>query len=595
MAVKRSILAALVILALVGTIFYLDASLRPAWLKSFFKGATDQPLGLSETRAIEVGAQAPDFALHDLSGRTVRLSDFRGRKVVLNFWASWCPPCKQEMPDFESVYREHRNELIFLGVNMQETPDTVQRFLREEVQVTYPIVLDSDGSVTRGYNVRVYPTTYFLDEQGRFVMIGSLVGKFGPFTREELTQQVREFLRSASASRISQRGGVGDADRRNQSPPKARLGSKYFSAGELERIGLSMNLDEIPYRAELELDLLVTGCPFVDCIKSIDSPSFETPSETASWLKGNDLVMGVVLEGTAKAYPLKILTWHEIVNDFFGELPVVITFCPLCNSGLVFKRPVLEAKLAEFGVSGRLYKSDLVMYDRVTGTFWSQMEAAPIVGPLVGAAQSLERFPLEVVPWQNWRALHPDTLVLARPTMADRLGGRAGRPLDNPASKLFLQDYNQNPYEYQLEATVNYFAGPLLKDKRIDPFTTVLGLEVNDFAKAYLPEAIQQIGLLNDTLGGEPVLVVWNPTLKTVEFFNRRLPRQAEPLDFYKEGDRIKDHQTGTLWDFEAESLTGSLKDRPAKLEKLVAVQSFWFAWLAFHPKTELYSLDQSP
>lgn len=576
---KRGVPLIAMILVLVGTIFYLDASLRPVWLKSVFNGATTQPLGLLETGAIEVGGQAPDFALHDLSGRTVRLSDFRGRRVVLNFWASWCPPCKEEMPDFDRVFQEHRDDLVFLGVNMQESVDAVQRFLREEVQVTYPIVLDSDGSITRGYNVRVYPTTYFLDEQGRFVKIGSLVGKFGPFTREELQQR------------------VGDADRRNQSLPRARLGSKYFSTGELERIGLreSVNPDEVPYRADLQLELLVTGCPFVDCIKSIDSPSFETPSEAASWLRGNDLVMGVVLEGTAKAYPLKILTWHEIVNDFFGPLPVVITFCPLCNSGLLFKRPVLEGKLAEFGVSGRLYKSDLVMYDQITGTFWSQIEAAPIVGPLVGEALSLERLPVEVVPWQNWKTLHPDTLVLARPTMADRLGGREGRPSQNPAAKMFLQDYDQNPYAYQLEATVNYFAGPLLKDKRIAPFTTVMGLEVNDSSKAYVPEAIQRVGLLNDQIGGEPVLVVWNPTLKTVEFFSRSLPQQAEPLEFHVEGESIKDLQTGTLWNFDGEPLSGSLKDRGAKLEKLMGVQSFWFAWLAFHPQTELYSLDQSP
>lgn len=588
---KRGVLLIAVILALVGTIFYLDASLRPAWLKSFFSGATEEPLGLLETRAIEVGVQAPDFALHDLSGRTVRLSDFRGRKVVLNFWASWCPPCKEEMPDFETVYREQRDKLIFLGVNMQEPVDAVQRFLRGEVQVTYPIVLDSDGSVTRGYNVRVYPTTYFLDEQGRFMRIGSLVGKFGPFTREELRQRVGEFLSLG----ISQKGGVGDTDRRNQFPPRARLGSKYFSTGELERIGLRVNPDEIPYREDLELKLLVTGCPFVDCIKSIDSPSFETPSEAASWLKGTDLVMGVVLEGTVKAYPLKILTRHEIVNDFFGQLPVVITFCPLCNSGLVFKRPVLEGKLAEFGVSGRLYKSDLVMYDRLTGTFWSQIEAAPIVGPLVGEGLSLERFPVEVVPWQNWKTLHPDTLVLARPTLADRLGGREGRPSQSPAAKMFLQDYDQDPYAYQLESTVNYFAGPLLKDKRLDSFATVIGLEVNGSAKAYLPEAIEQVGLLNDTVGGEPVLVVWNPTLTTVEFFSRRLPQQAEPLEFYKEGDCIKDRQTGTPWGFEGEPLSGSLQDRPAKLEKLMGMQSFWFAWLAFHPKTELFVGEQRP
>ncbi len=583
---KRRVLLSVVILGLIGAIFYLDASLRPAWLKSLLQLGAPQPLGLLETRALAVGEPAPEFALQDLTGRLVRLSDFRGQKLLLNFWATWCPPCREEMPDFERIYQKHRDQLVVLGVNMQEPAPAVLRFLREEVQVTYPVVLDSDGSVTRGYNVRSYPTTYFIDEQGRLAASGGLLGKFGAFTPEELEHRLEEFLKPSSQRGTSQ----------SQSPPalkRGHLGSKYFSQGELDRIGLShIDPAQIPYRAALELDLLVVGCPFVDCILSIDGPSFETPSQAASWLKDDDLVMGVFLEGIAKAYPFKILNWHEIVNDTFGPLPVAITFCPLCRSGLVFKRPILEGKLAEFGVSGRLYRSDLVMYDRVTGSFWSQIESAPIVGPLAGEPLRLERLAVEILPWKTWRDLHPQTLVLARPTVATPLGGR---PPYNPQGTAFLQDYEQDPYEYQLEALVNYFAGPLLSDKRLNSFAMVIGLEVNGRAKAYLPEAIEQAGLLNDQVGDEPVLVLWNPTLQTVEFFSRRVAELSQPLEFSMAPEGLEDRQTGTLWNLAGEPLRGHLKGRKVKLEKLVGVQSFWFAWRAFHPDTELFLKAQSP
>lgn len=299
--------------------------------------------------------------------------------------------------------------------------------------------------------------------------------------------------------------------------------------------------------------------------------------------------MGVVIGETVKAYPLKILTYHEIVNDFSEKLPVVVTFCPLCNSGLVFERPILNGQVAEFGVSGRLYKSDLVMYDRITGTFWSQIEGAPVVGSLVGKDLRLKPLPVDVVPWQNWRALHPDSLVLARPTPADRLGGRAGSSTGNPAEKVPIPGYDHDPYQYRLEDTVRSFAGPLFEKKQIAPLVTVIGLELNRSARAYLPEAIERIGLLNDQVGGEPVLVVWNPTLRSVSFFQRRLPQQPEPLEFYIEKGRLKDRKKGTLWDFEGEPLSGPLKEQGAKMEKLVGVRSFWFAWRAFHPKTELF------
>ncbi len=188
---------------------------------------------------------------------------------------------------------------------------------------------------------------------------------------------------------------------------------KYFSERELEDLGLQIDLSQTKYLADLDLDLLMLGCPIRDCIPSIDGPEFETVAEADSWLKDADLVLGLELNGVVKAYPVKILNWHEIVNDYLNETPIAVTYCPLCNSGLVFVRPIVKNQVLEFGVSGRLYKSDLVMYDRQTGSLWSQIEGRAIVGPLAGEAERLQLLPIDVVPWGSWKQQHPDTLVLA--------------------------------------------------------------------------------------------------------------------------------------------------------------------------------------
>jgi len=133
---------------------------------------------------IDIGDRAPDFALLDINDNNVRLSDFRNKKaVVVNFWATWCPPCRDEMPAFEEIFIENKDKLEILGVNLQESKRAINNFLLD-IPVTYTLLLDPNSDVKATYNVFTQPITYFIDENG--VIVDK---KFGPLTEDEIKEK----------------------------------------------------------------------------------------------------------------------------------------------------------------------------------------------------------------------------------------------------------------------------------------------------------------------------------------------------------------------------------------------------------------------
>lgn len=225
----RKLISVGVFIAVITAVFLLDPALTPSWLRDFLGGADpsisnsiddaaatggpvyrdspgedmamqraqfSQPLGILTPGVVpRINEIAPDFALRDLDGTIIKLSDYLGEKsVVLNFWATWCAPCKAEMPDLEEIYLEYGDRLVVLGVDIQEPLREITEFLMEEIHVTYPILLDSEGLVTLGYNIFAQPTTFFIDEAGLIAPIDNLPGKFGAFTPGELRQRIDEFL-----------------------------------------------------------------------------------------------------------------------------------------------------------------------------------------------------------------------------------------------------------------------------------------------------------------------------------------------------------------------------------------------------------------
>ncbi|HKY53443.1 MAG TPA: DUF3179 domain-containing protein, partial [Anaerolineales bacterium] len=184
-----------------------------------------------------------------------------------------------------------------------------------------------------------------------------------------------------------------------------------FAAADVFRLGPLLVDPPGDTKAIVPLDQIVGGGPPRDGIPSIDDPKFLSVGDAS--LQDSDLVLGLDIDGDVRAYPLDILVWHEIVNDVVGGEPVVVTYCPLCFTNQVFKRTV-NAQVVEFGTSGKLYNSNLVMYDRTSETLWSQALGQAIVGEHAG--KKLERVPFDVAYWSDWKALYPDSKVLSPET-----------------------------------------------------------------------------------------------------------------------------------------------------------------------------------
>jgi hypothetical protein len=209
------------------------------------------------------------------------------------------------------------------------------------------------------------------------------------------------------------------------------------------------------------LEDLNQGCSRRDCIPSIDDPEYVTAA-TADFIDDDDVVIALSWKGEQRAYPARILDHHEIVNDTIAGTALAITWCPLCGSAVGVHREI-DGQITEFGVSGLLYNSDLVFYDRATNTLWDQVIAEGIVGPLTGT--KLELFPVTMTTWGRWRKEHPDTLVLSTNTGFD-------------------YDYSVDPYAKYRDSTKLMF--PVLQtDDRVRPKTVVFGFDLGDTTVAF--------------------------------------------------------------------------------------------------------------
>ena len=231
-------------------------------------------------------------------------------------------------------------------------------------------------------------------------------------------------------------------------------------------------------KKSVSLDDLHQGCPERDCIPSIDNPKYVTAVD-ATHVADDDIVIAISIGNQHRAYPARILDHHEIVNDTIAGEPVAITWCPLCGSAVGVRREV-GGKVTEFGVSGVLYNSDLVFYDRQTETLWDQVEAKGIVGPLTG--ETLELVPVTMTRWSRWRGAHPDTLVLSEDTG-------------------FAEDYSTDHYGKYRDSDRIVF--PVQnRDKSIHPKAVVFGFSLDDGSVAYAESLLQKHGTYRHELNG---------------------------------------------------------------------------------------------
>lgn len=265
------------------------------------------------------------------------------------------------------------------------------------------------------------------------------------------------------------------------------------------------------------------GGPEKDGIPAIDKPDF-VMAGFAAFLRNEDQVLGLVRGKTARAYPVPILNWHEVVNDRIGKDPVVITFCPLCGTGVAFDARV-DGRELSFGVSGLLYNSDVLLYDRQTNSLWSQLLGQAISGPLKG--QRLTMLPLTHTTWADWRKAQPATQVLSTNTGT-------------------VRPYRRNPYEgYEKDEELMF---PVqFRAAGFHPKERVLGIRIDGQAKAYpFVELSKTSGEIIDRVGATAVTVR----------FDRKAGRAT------------------------AHGNDG---------QQLAAVVGYWFAWYTFNPATEIF------
>ncbi len=279
----------------------------------------------------------------------------------------------------------------------------------------------------------------------------------------------------------------------------------------------------------INADEILSGGPPKDGIPAIDNPRF-IPGKAAAFMRPNDRILGVVINGTTKAYPIRILNWHEIVNDRIDNNFFAVTYCPLCGTGVAFSAAV-NHRMLNFGVSGLLYNSDVLLYDRNTQSLWSQILGQAISGELVG--QKLTPIALSHTTWRAWFAEHPDTSVLSTTTG-------------------FRRNYNRDPYAGYEKSRSLYFATSRKAPSTYHPKERVLGLQSGNSYKAYPFIELNKKSQprFKDTLNGTEYLVKWD-----------------------------KKNQSGNIYDN-----NGTM---------IPTIQSYWFAWFTFHPETQVFKADQ--
>ena len=313
----------------------------------------------------------------------------------------------------------------------------------------------------------------------------------------------------------------------------------------------------------IPLDKIKSGGPPKDGIPSIDDPKFSGINDS-SFVSDSDIVIGLEINGDRRAYPLSILVWHEIVNDRVGDVPVAVTYCPLCYTNQVFDR-VINGTEVEFGTSGKLYNSNLLMYDRWTESFWSQGLGVAVTGEFTG--MRLTTIPFDVITWGDWKKLHPDTLVLTTETG-------------------HLRSYATDPYG-------DYYTNPKIifpvdnDDSRMHPKEIILGFHEKEIYKAYKQSDVEIHKIINDNLGQTPLLLV-SLFSQNTRAFDRTL--NGDVLEFEFVNDKIMDTKTNSEWNYEGLAISGALEGN--KLTRMSMAPGFWFEWVAFHPQTEIWTSE---
>jgi hypothetical protein len=332
-------------------------------------------------------------------------------------------------------------------------------------------------------------------------------------------------------------------------------------------------------RHSVPLREFISGGPPRDGIPPLDDPKLVSVEAADEWLKDREPVLAVEVGDRARAYPVQILMWHEIVNDRLDGRAIAVTYCPLCNSSVVFDREVEGAGLLRFGTTGNLRHSDLVMWDDRTESWWQQLTGEAVVGRLTGTR--LEVLRSQTLSWADFKAHHPDGDVLSNDTGFDRV-------------------YGANPYQGYDDPDSDpvWFEGK--PDGRLAPKERVVAIKGEQGAVVVPFPRLERDPVAEIQVDGEPLVVFYKRgvvsllddagvastrDVGTAGTFQRRLDGRTLSFEAAGEG-RFRDRQTGSTWDVTGRATGGALAGR--RLRPVVSDQQFWFALAAFLPDARI-------
>ena len=397
---------------------------------------------------------------------------------------------------------------------------------------------------------------------------------------------------------------------------------------ETSFLGIDFSTHNIPLEEVIRGNPQPNGIPsighegdWLDWTSPTSPPEFISQEEASLWLGEQEPVISIMLNGEAKAYPLQILTYHEIVNDSIGGIPIAITFCPLCNSAIAFDRRILlteehrtlqlqnndqlmfsdlDDRLIEayafqnshlpqfvttlevtFGTSGLLYNSNLLMFDSKSSTLWSQIMGRANIGILTDAR--LLKYPAQIISFDEFQASYPNALVLSRETGFDRPYGNNPYPgYDHISSPAFL------------------FRGPT--DNRLLAKERVVSISLKEDSVAFPWNLLREVHVVNHYVADTRITVFWKDgttsaldttkigngkPIGAVGVYNRNV--DGTVLTFQWDGANFRDIETNSKWALTGQAIEGTLQGR--QLEPISHDNTLWFAWAAFKPETRIYQL----
>jgi hypothetical protein len=371
---------------------------------------------------------------------------------------------------------------------------------------------------------------------------------------------------------------------------RALLGAVLFASALAGCGGAAGTPTDVPFsttgwstdfsRHSVPLSEFASGGPGKNGIPAINRPRFVATSAGDRFLADGESVAVVELDGKAKAYPIRIMVWHEIVNDELSGEPIAVTYCPLCNSTVAVSRRVDDRTLS-FATTGNLRNSDLVMYDRQTESWWQQITAGAVVGELTGT--KLRTIPSQMLSWGRFKRLHQDGRVLSTRTGYDR-------------------PYGQNPYTGYDRPNSAPFALNGQPDRTLPPKERVAAVQTGDSNAIVYPfSRLAHDAPVDDDVDGRPLVVFFDPEVASpldapevslgrevgaAAVFDREAGERTLTFERGPKAGTFRDRETGSTWGMSGRATAGPL--RGETLKQLPSDDQFWFALAAFFPKAEI-------